>query len=573
MKKKVNSFLNRKLKTPAELELAGIPKVALLQILVAAVSIIEIELCRQLLDALFLQDFMRMLICCALFVALRFLLNFTCRRVERCTASVRGEILTSLMRQVLKKNSNLRFVSNEDLNANDKMSIADGDCERYTDELLGRAALFSGLIATPCYIIYGFTINIWITLLIVVFSICMSFLNKKNKLKLYQCNEELNERYGVWANYLWKALDNLEVIKVFLAQKKIVREQRRRNDCLNETEQKSLKTYLRVCLVEESSDMIFTLLILCLSFFAMVNHQMSAASILAMVEALTAIQKNIFQLPEQMIKMHELESIASRIYKMESMEEDDAIEELSENFEKLTVKDASFCYEQDEILQGVNCTFEKGKFYILAGASGCGKSTLLRVLARLLPIKDGAVLWNQKDFFKMTRDSVYKKVMYISQNKEFLEDSIKENICLGETDEVAYQRALNDSFLQAVFDKRQCGDDQFLALSGWPLSSGERQMVSFANVLYMQKQLILLDEAFSAIDPAKEKHFYKKLKQLTENGATVILVSHRLTNFEMADCILFMENGQIKESGSLAQLCKENQNFSRWYSMNKEGEA
>lgn len=573
MKKKVNSFLNRKLKTPAELELTGIPQIALLQIMVAAVSIVEIEICRQLLDALFLWNFMQMLICCALFIVLCILSSFICRMTECCTASVRGEILMSLMKQVLNKNANLRFVGNEGLNANDKMSIADGDCERYTDALMGRASLFSSLIATPFYIIYGFTINIWITLLIVVISICLSFLNKKNKLKMYQCNEELNERYGVWANYLWKALDNLEVIKVFLAQKKIVKEQRRRNDCLCETEQKALKTYLNVCLVEESSDMMFTLVTLCLSFFAVLNHQMPAASILAMVEALTSVQKNIFQLPEQMIRLHELESIASRIYKLEGMEEEVAIEELTEDFEKLTVKDVTFGYEEDEILQGVNYTFEKGKFYILAGVSGCGKSTLLKVLARLLPIKDGAVLWNEAALSGMTRESVYKKVMYISQNKDFLEDSIKENICFGENDEVAYQKVLKESFLRDVFDKNQCSDNQVLALSGWPLSSGERQMVSFANVLYMQKQLILLDEAFSAVDPAKEKLFYKKLSQLTKNGATVILVSHRLTNFEMSDCILFMENGRITESGSLTELCEAKKNFSMWYSMNKEGEA
>lgn len=92
MKKKVNSFLNRKLKTPVGLELTGIPKIALLQIMGAAVSIIEIEICRQLLDALFLWDFMQLLICCALFVVLCSLSSFICRMTECCTALVRGEI-------------------------------------------------------------------------------------------------------------------------------------------------------------------------------------------------------------------------------------------------------------------------------------------------------------------------------------------------------------------------------------------------------------------------------------------------------------------------------------------------
>lgn len=292
-----------------------------------------------------------------------------------------------------------------------------------------------------------------------------------------------------------------------------------------------------------------------------------------MVETLTSVQKNIFQLPEQMIRLHELESIASRIYQLESLEEDAATEELKEDFISLTVDDVSFSYQTEEILQGVHYTFQKGRFYILAGASGCGKSTLLKIIARLLPAKTGAVYWNQKELSAMTRDSVYRKVSYVSQNKAFLEGTIRENICFGEPDEMVYQKVLAQSFLKEAFRKNHSGDQQMLELSGEPLSSGERQMVSFANVLYMKKQLILLDEAFSAVDPAKEKYFYKHLKRLAEGGATVILVSHRLTNFEMADCILFMENGCIKESGSLEELCRSKQNFSMWYRMNKEGMA
>lgn len=245
MKQKVNSFLNRKCKTPAELELTGIPQVTFLQILVAAGSIAEMEICRQLLEALFARNTVQLWICCGVFVCAHVLLSVICHVVEHHTATVRGEIIMSLMNQVLKKNGNLRSLNQEGLNANDKMSIANGDCERYADGLLGRASLFSSFIATPCYIIYGLTINVWITLLIFVSSIGLSFFNKKKKLRLYQCNEELNERYGLWANYLWKALDNLEVIKVFLSKDKIGKEQRRRNDSLCETQQKNIENVLR----------------------------------------------------------------------------------------------------------------------------------------------------------------------------------------------------------------------------------------------------------------------------------------------------------------------------------------
>ena len=85
--------------------------------------------------------------------------------------------------------------------------------------------------------------------------------------------------------------------------------------------------------------------------------------------------------------------------------------------------------------------------------------------------------------------------------------------------------------------------------------------------------MILLDEVFSAVDPVKEKHFYECLKELAKNGSTIILVSHRLTNIDIADCILFMKQGNIKESGSLDELCKEKKEFNTWYNMNQEAKA
>ena len=573
MKRKVISFLNRRFKTPVELDLTGVLGITFLQIVNAISGIVEIEICRQLLETLFFRKAGNLYIFCTLFICMHILLSVLCLMTECYTAKVRGKILMSLTIHILRKNKNLRNLNTEGMNENDKISIADGDCERYTDRIMGMTTLFSGLIATVCYIVYGFTINVWITLLIIAVSIWLSALNKKNQFKLYKYNEELNDSYGFWSNFLWKAFDNLEVIKVFLAKEKIITEQKTRNDNLCEVEQKSLKTYLDVCLIEESSDMMFTIVILCLSFFAILNHQMSAASILAIVEALTSVQKNILKLPEQVIRLNELESMASRIYKFNSMEEDNATREMNEDFYSLTMNDIYFNYQEDKILNGINYVFQKGKFYIIAGPSGCGKSTFLKILARLLPVKEGAVYWNEKDLSTMTRDSVYEKVSYVSQNKVFLEDTIRENVCLKKPDAKVYKKVVEETFLQDVFDKNQCADDLSLVLNGWPLSSGERQMVAFANVLYEKKQLILLDEVFSAVDPVKEKHFYECLKELAKNGSTIILVSHRLTNIDIADCILFMKQGNIKESGSLDELCKEKKEFNTWYNMNQEAKA
>lgn len=167
----------------------------------------------------------------------------------------------------------------------------------------------------------------------------------------------------------------------------------------------------------------------------------------------------------------------------------------------------------------------------------------------------GSVCWNQTELATVSRQALYDRLSYQAQNQVFLEDSIRENICLNaEEDERRYEQILGTFFIREIFEKNGFDDTQELTFRGNPLSSGEGQMVSMAGILYGAKDVVLLDEVFSAVDPAKEQVYFRKLSSLAETGKLVILVSHRLTNLEMADEILFMEEGRIREKGNLRIL-------------------
>lgn len=570
MKKILNRVLNYIFKTPCFLELSGIIRLSFLQVVLALVQVAKIELCRRILQSLLslrgnilLQEIIGLIfieVVCAGIIWLE----------GKNAARIQGKILKQLMNHVLGKNGRLISWSKCDMGVNDRFTMAEGDCERYVDSVIEKANLFSDFVIVPCYIVYGCSINIPITIFITIVSLFLSVINRKNKAKLYSYNEEYNERYGYWVNFLWKAVDNLEVIKVFLNKEKILIEQKRRNEQVDDTSNKSLVTYLNMCLVEESSDIIFTLLILCFSFVAIIKKIILPSDILAMVQALSNVQKVIFALPEKLVQLYELKSIASRIYQYENIEEDNAIESDVEDFNQLTVRNLSFAYENQEILHNINYTFEKGQFYILVGKSGCGKSTLLKAFAKLIPV-EGEIIWNEKSLSQIHRHNLYQKLTYRSQNQVFLEDTIKENICLqGRWSEEQYKRILEASYVKDIFDKNKIDDSEQLTFRGAPLSSGECQMVSLAGVLYEPKDIILLDEAFSAIDPAKEQVFFDELRLLVDAGKTVILVSHRLTNLEKADQIIYMEDGCICESGKVSELLMLRGKFFAWYEISKE---
>ena len=242
-----------------------------------------------------------------------------------------------------------------------------------------------------------------------------------------------------------------------------------------------------------------------------------------------------------------------------------------EDFRTLTLRQVSFAYEEKEVLRDIDFTFERGKFYLLVGRSGCGKSTLLKVLSKLVPYT-GHVRWNGTELREISRQTLYRKLSYQPQSQIFIEDTIRENICFepgGE--ERRYQEILEQFFIKDIFRKNNFDDTQVLSYRGAPLSSGESQIVSMAGILYRPRDAVLLDEVFSAVDPAKEQVFFRELASLAQAGKTVILVSHRLSNLEAADEILFLEEGRICETGNLEELLSAKGRFYEWYRFSEEG--
>lgn len=216
-------------------------------------------------------------------------------------------------------------------------------------------------------------------------------------------------------------------------------------------------------LIEESSDMMFTLLILCASLFAIALKRIAASDIPAMVESLSAVQKAVFMLPEKIVQLHELESIGHRIRSFEALDEDDAQISETGSFDKLTLSQVSFSYGEKGILHNIDFEFEKGKFYILAGTSGCGKSTLLKVISRLVPYS-GHIKWNQTELKEISRKALYRKLSYQAQNQIFMEDTIKANICLNSDDnKKRYEQILEQFFIRAFLDKNHMDDTQMLS--------------------------------------------------------------------------------------------------------------
>ena len=219
-------------------------------------------------------------------------------------------------------------------------------------------------------------------------------------------------------------------------------------------------------------------------------------------------------------------------------------------------KDVVFCYEQDEIiLDHVSFTVKPGETVALVGPTGAGKSTVVNLVSRFYDIVSGSVCIDYKDIRAVTLESLRKQMGIMLQDTFIFSGTIMDNIKysrLDATDEEAIEAAKAvkaHEFISSMPDGYQTEVNE----RGSRLSVGQRQLISFARALLADPRILVLDEATSSIDTKTEMALQEGLQRLLE-GRTSFIIAHRLSTIKNADKIMYIEGGQIVESGSHDEL-------------------
>ncbi|MBR3909316.1 MAG: ABC transporter ATP-binding protein [Clostridia bacterium] len=240
--------------------------------------------------------------------------------------------------------------------------------------------------------------------------------------------------------------------------------------------------------------------------------------------------------------------------------------EIPENTGDLVVKNLSFKYEgcEKDILKNINFTWKKGERIALVGSNGSGKTTLVKLLLRLYDPTSGEISLNGqniKDFKAQDYREMYSTVF---QDFKVFSLNIKENVLLRITedgDDELVTSALKESGVYDKVSTIENGLDAILTREfddkGVNLSIGEQQKLSLARVFATDTPFVILDEPSSALDPIAEYEMFENMMRAT-NGRSVIFISHRLSSAVLADRVLLMENGEIAECGTHAELIKKN---------------
>ena len=229
------------------------------------------------------------------------------------------------------------------------------------------------------------------------------------------------------------------------------------------------------------------------------------------------------------------------------------------HFEGIRMDHVSYGYEgRSRALQDISLTVPKGTVAALVGLSGCGKSTTASLLMRFCDPLSGKIYIEGKDYCSMKPEELRKHIAMVPQQVNLFSGTIRENLLLADPDakDAALLEALEEAGLGAFIRSQSKGLDSDVGNAGSSLSGGQRQKMGIARALLSRAEYMIFDEATSSVDPQSEKEIWETIGHLAESR-TLIIISHRMSSVQNADCIYVLRDGRVAQHGIHEALMAE----------------
>ncbi|MBE5801478.1 MAG: ABC transporter ATP-binding protein [Clostridiales bacterium] len=258
----------------------------------------------------------------------------------------------------------------------------------------------------------------------------------------------------------------------------------------------------------------------------------------------------------------------------------DSFEPKRENWEEIKgdieFKDVSFKYpDGDEyVLEHFNLKIPFGSNIAIVGETGAGKSTLINLVCRFFEPTDGQVLIDGRDARERSQLWLHSAIGYVLQTPHLFSGTIRENLLYGNPNatEEEIDRALKLVSADNVIAHLEHGLDSDVGEGGDLLSTGEKQLISFARAILADPRILVLDEATASVDTITEQKIQSAIDTII-NGRTSLVVAHRLSTIRNADLILVVRDGKIIEQGNHEELLRQKGHYFNLYTRQYEDEA
>ena len=244
-----------------------------------------------------------------------------------------------------------------------------------------------------------------------------------------------------------------------------------------------------------------------------------------------------------------------------------------EEINTIKVNDLSYKYPNNNkyVLRDINFEINKNDKIGIIGLFGSGKTTLMNIISGLYEIEENKVFINGVDITKINKYSIFNNISYILQKVILLDDTVKNNITLENTyDGKQIINATNNSCILEDIFKMENEFEEVVGENGHKLSGGQKQRVAIARNIITDKDFIILDNIFSALDNNTEKEILNNIMQMKEK--TIINIANKVTDVKDMDKIYLMVDGKFIDNGTHEELLSRNSMYQEMYKYEKAGE-
>ena len=433
--------------------------------------------------------------------------------------------------------------------------------------LLGFTQLFSGIVTIVGTLIFMFSKNVWITLLVIVLTPLSFFVAKFISSHSFQMFRKQSETRGKQTALIEEMIGNQKVVQAFGYEDKASERFAEINEDLKNYSQKAV---FYSSLTNPSTRCVNNIIyagVALVGAFMIPGGFLTIGGLSVLLSYANQYMKPFNDISSVITELQNALACAGRIFELleEPAEVPEEKEEMGKAAGEVNIEHVSFSYDKSKkLIEDFNFESKPGMRVAIVGPTGCGKTTFINLLMRFYDTDKGDILVDGQPIKNVTRHSLRSNYGMVLQDTWIKSGTVRENICIGKpnaTDEEIKEAAKRSHSWEFI---RRLPDGLDTVLTEDSLSQGQKQLLCITRVMLCLPPMLILDEATSSIDTRTELQIQEAFDQLMQ-GRTSFIVAHRLSTIRNADWILVMKDGQIIEHGTHDDLMKEDGFYNHLY--------
>jgi len=415
-------------------------------------------------------------------------------------------------------------------------------------------------------LIVMFTISPELTLFVILFIPISGFIISIIGKKLRKDSKEVQQQQSNFLSMIDETISGQKVIKSFLSESYFNQKFNSINEMLYKFSNKVIN---RKNLAGPFSEFMGILVIGVLLWFGgkmvLINATISGTTFIVFMGLAYNILTPAKNLSKSFYSIKKGNAAAERVFEIIEFKPDNDSnrDQLLETFnDKIEFKNVDFSYGQTKILDKISFTIKKGESVALVGSSGSGKTTIANLLNGFYNSNSGSISIDGMEISSITRDSLYKNISIVTQESILFNDTIMNNIRIGDLDSMdddivnAAKEANAHEFIIEQIEKYDTNIGDY----GGKLSGGQKQRLTIARAMLKSPSILILDEATSSLDSESEKKIQDAIDKLMLDK-TSLIIAHKFSTIKKCDKIILIDKGRIVAEGTHDELINSNSSY------------